>query len=156
MTEWVEGHWDSVSGGDPVQLRKEGATGDAVLEDRAGATSSAPHAWNLYGLSRYKYEAAGWSLFVEAPPVPQLPEGFYTVSGMVYEIRNVEPRVRCLSHDRGWQAWHHYRHSPFTRLEPVADVAKRVLDRVLEIHSNENRFTSDIVRDVAAEFGASS
>ena len=45
--------------------------------------------------------------------------------------------------------------APFTRLEPVADTAKKVLDRVLEAYQNEHpqRFVSDVLPLVGKEFG---
>ena len=47
---------------------------------------------------------------------------------------------------------------PFIRLEPVAETAKKVLDRVLEEYRNEHplRFVSDILPLVAKEFGVAS
>ena len=46
-------------------------------------------------------------------------------------------------------------YAPFTRLEPVADTAKKVLDRVLEEYRNEHprMFVSNVLPLVRKEFG---
>ena len=51
-----------------------------------------------------------------------------------------------------------HNYAPFTRLEPVADTAKKVLDRVLEAYQNEHPrlFISDVLPLVSKEFGVTS
>jgi len=49
------------------------------------------------------------------------------------------------------------RYAPYTKLEPVAETAKRVLDRVMDATgAAPTSFTSEKILEVAAEFGATS
>jgi len=158
VTEWVEGDCRKVSNGDHVKI----ISGEQVLVGRF-AICEAGYAKVRSGNGPHNncVPVAGARLFVPAAPKAALPTaGFYTSSNLVYEIRDDEPRIRCVSFDKGtWRYSNGYMGVLFTRLEPVADTAKAVLAALTnEVHTggmgtgsySEFKRARDII---AAEFG---
>lgn len=146
--EWVaESDWTKVKRGDMVQLtRDEQQVVGCVNEVGLGGY------WFSVKYINTFYHGADWSLFVQAPPaivLPTEPGCYLDKDGSVWTITTRFPFREDL----------HARHAPFTRLEPVPETAKKVLDAVdaawMRGHhmgdgSASHRF--EVVRSLRAEF----
>ena len=148
---WVaEEDWGTVSRGDLVQFTR-GKESVTVLV--IGSNPLTPWISFRNGCC---YRADGCSLFVQAPPaivLPTEPGCYLDKDGSVWTITTRFPFREDL----------HARHAPFTRLEPVPETAKKVLDAVdaawMRGHhmgdgSASHRF--EVVRSLRAEFGVTS
>jgi hypothetical protein len=144
--EWVvESDWTKVEAGQRVKL----TNAESIVFGRRIRFNP-----NLPLLFEVRPDGAGWylpfdledswSLFVQAPPavvLPTEPGGYLDKNGTAWQITARFPFREDL----------HAKYAPFTRLEPVPETAKKVLDRVSEILrgiSLPNEFGS-----LGAEFG---
>jgi hypothetical protein len=102
-------------------------------------------------------EAKGFTLTLiekATPPLPTEP-GWY--SDCRDDIWRVSPTGAWTYSDTWRSASEVAMYAPFIRLEPVAETAKKVLDRVLEEYGTlPLRFIADVLPIVAKEFGVTS
>jgi hypothetical protein len=102
-------------------------------------------------------EAKGFTLTLIEKATPPLPtqQGWYTdQEGDIWRVDSFA-RLWCIGSVEDDENPSDY--APFTRLEPVAETAKKVLDRVLEEYGTlPLRFVSDVLPIVAKEFGVTS
>lgn len=165
--EWVPGQWDQVTAGDRAKIVH--SDGEQVIIGTAAGNYSAEfpifaflnHAGNIC----FSAKNAVWSLFVEAPTKPKLPTepGLYRLSNQMVVLRNGYGE---------WQSPNGFDtvnqaitlSSSFTRLEPVADTAKRILGKLdaVSVRGFVNRVGARRTiydgdwNDVADEFGVTS
>jgi hypothetical protein len=150
MSDWIaESDWSKVKHNDFVKFER----GKESLIVMATSHHEEPYIDYRGGTC---FQTAGWSLFVEEPPAVVLPiePGHYLdKDGTAWRITARFPfRVDL-----------HARHAPFTRLEPVSETAKKVLDRVLAVTEavagcptvspNMHRVVDEVVKRLRAEFG---
>ena len=134
MTEWItEEDWSTVKVGDQVRVTRETATLMGAVE----ALLSTPE--GVYGLmldtgmfyQKLPVILQEWSLFVPAKPPVELPTevGFYLdKNGALATLNN--GGIWRDSYEDFIQTLDIRAYAPFTKLEPVAVTAKKVLDRV--------------------------
>jgi hypothetical protein len=142
--EWVaESDWSKVTVGQKVRLVNPAGTVTGkvafVRQDFVGLFRIV-----LEGLGTVWY-ADTWSLFVEAPPavvLPTEPGNYLDKDGTAWRITARFPFREDL----------HARHSPFTRLEPVPETAKKVLDRIRSLGAPGWNLLYHLDQ-IAAEFG---
>ena len=125
MGEWfLEKDWSKVQVGDLVEL----VNGDNVLIVTVTGTNSSGSPWIIFGGGGLAEKSKGWTLYVQAKPV-ELPTelGFYvdkfgglwTLSRGGWSNTGLFYSFSDMSHC-----------SPLTKLEPVPETAKKVLDAV--------------------------
>jgi hypothetical protein len=161
-TKWIaEEDWTKVKRGDLVKLQNQEA-----LIIMPAIKDSLGHAISYRHGSVQRND--GWSLFVEAPPAVVLPTepGYYSVG------RKAHPYERLLVLREQWfelsaagQSTDGYytpnrlaeiavRENRLTRLEPVPETAKKVLDAAMETSlATPDSYWAQILSDVALEFG---
>jgi hypothetical protein len=153
MTDWVaQDDWSKVAIGDQVRATCEGQmlTGEvvdtlpgaikraAVIHIQTGAFHRSPRV--VEGI---------WQLFVPAKPavlLPTEPGHYVDRTGNGWNIR--EGATSSLPEEN----------APYTRLEPVAVTAKKVLDRLLRYETSPGgyykfQYTEDQLRSIFSDFG---
>lgn len=98
------------------------------------------------------YELEGFTITVIEKAAPKIEAGFYTTTnwgGVAWEIRDQEPRVRCVSSGTDWVSSTAYEFTKWVRLEPRADTAKAIINR---LERRTKGVASELV-DIAAEYG---
>lgn len=168
--EWVrEDDWSKVKAGQRVRIER----GDRAREGSVYGPSFSVEGYRLEALER-----DGWTLYVTPPPTPELP----TEPGTVITWKNGAYldaiAQKCPEGRLGWWAdfgqggrWHtdaellavieETEHTPLTRLAPVPDTARQVLDRLSEVSikttggrdENHRSIFNSSWDAVAAEFG---
>ena len=161
--EWVTGNWTDIKSGEPVRIQSEYGSieGKAVHVDDDNTSVLVQY---LLTNSTRVHRLAGMQVFVKAAPVVVLP----TEPGIYQDCEGDPWRLGRL----GWKlltsdppdAFKPEDHVPFTRLEPVSETAKKVLDRVrilrhdAEAHDLSGASTRDMLRELinvlAIEFEA--
>lgn len=128
MTKWFsEDDWGNVNVGDLVRLDR----GEESLTVRVGAYSVIG-SWIRHDFGHpftFIYKTDGWSLFVQAPPAIVLPTklGFYLDNtGGFWELSG----YGWCQDDDTFTTKYVVDLAPFTRLEPVPQTAKEVLDTI--------------------------
>ena len=140
MTEWIEQEdWSTVQVGDQVRVTRDGQklTGGVLYAFRRtsmlGVIGDVEHIdLDCAFLSDYATVGRGdWTLWVPAKPAVVLPTavGFYSSrTGGIWEIGHPERGLISLNNPGMCPEPEEF--APFTRLEPVAETAKKVLDDV--------------------------
>jgi hypothetical protein len=139
--EWIpEDDWSTVKKGDLVHLER--------YEDSAVFRVHYKHESNeisMFSVSNYYHKSDGWNLFVQKPgPVQIVPAvGYYfDKDGDLFNF-DEEDII-----GRNWA-----KYAPFTRLEPVPETAKKILDRFLAAYESSGQTVKNCMRMVAKEFG---
>ena len=153
MTEWVPVSWDAVKTGDTVRLEHE--DGSVLVREAYGTTRLYIDALGT-DIAIHRMVAGGWNLSVPAPTTPELEDGWYTASTLVYEV--LDGKFRCASNaESDWWEPSVYAGAHFTRLEPAATTAKQIIDRIDAMRAGGEVTTLGQVQALlAAEFGVES
>lgn len=153
--EWVqENDWTNAEPGDTVRL-VNGDGAEATVTVRAVQVTVMPDAalW-IRSYSGVIYYSDAWTLFVKVPPRLALPTepGYY--QDRVEDVWTLTKSGKWLAgEDPGDPAiW-----TPLTRLEPVSETAKKVLDRVRADDAFiPGPYFELILSAIGAEFGVTS
>jgi hypothetical protein len=151
--EWVaESDWSKVTVGQKVKLTKP--DGNVLIRTANTAGFYASPVIQQFNeplkqqtFLEYMVRELGWSLFVEAPPAVVLP----TEPG--HYLDN-DGELWTMIPDFPFREKLHAKYAPFTRLEPVPETAKKVLDRIKVLY-DENFIdnANESWNRVAREFG---
>lgn len=161
--------WGTVKKGDRVQLRSAFGNVEGVL----GGIATWPWVDRLVldGLDTPFEREAGWSLFLQTPPAPEIPTepGYYVGTDQLADcpiLVIVEANGRICRPDAskpgglGPKVGNPERFAPFTHLERRTDTAKTVLNRIRAVDAADIgdgggccSAISRITATVAAEFG---
>lgn len=163
---WVEGDWAKVEVGQRARVVDGAGSIEGIVESVGGHVHTAASLLIKFGTgaSSRVYSHSGSTLYVEAPPKVELPTepGWYRGYDQLAEVAFVT-ELRDGKFWRGHYGTGEYgdveRFAPFTRLEPVAETAKKVLDRVAAVAKGRagNPWNAGATLSaVAAEFGVTS
>jgi hypothetical protein len=139
----------------------EAVKGEQVIRNRVNKSRSYDELFVVVGDSptslSHLTENLGFTLtLVEkaTPPLPTEPGWYTDQEGDIWRVDSFA-RLWCIGSEEDDEDPSDY--APFTRLEPVAETAKKVLDRVLEEYKTlPLKFVSDVLPIVAKEFGVTS
>jgi len=162
MTDWTpQDDWSQVKVGDTVRAMRaeQMLTGRVVDRYIRGAFVGG----EVIGLiveiegviNQLELDRAGWQLSVPAKPAVVLPEeagAYIDREGEIWELRDGEWNY---GNSRKWPAHTAEFFAPFTKLEPVAVTAKKVLDRLERIAAiNDDFFSPELaISNLRKEFG---
>jgi len=141
-TAWIPGDWATVKVGDAVKLEHDIGSIKGTID----AIAETPWVGRINVGETIFEKAAGWTLFIEAPPVPELPiePGYYA------DRKN---DVWNLATDGYWYDGSYSNGfpyldvvvlkslAPFTRLTPETETAKKVLDRIDQMRNKGEVWT---------------
>ena len=162
--EWVTGNWTDIKSGEPVRIQSEYGSieGKAVHVDDDNTSVLVQY---LLTNSTRVHRLAGMQVFVKAAPVVALPTepGLYTTD--TRDLTRSMPLYQLNENSEWSTIWAHMgeqKRAPaeildgiepktLTRLEPVSETAKKVLDRVVEVWPWSTSTT--MLNRVAVEFG---
>ena len=156
MSDWIEQEdWSTVKVGDQVRVTHEGGMLTGKIQHIYTTPVCRVRAIDLeVGIlsDTVQVRCAGWSLFVPAKPAVVLPSeaGWYVDPQQDVWKLNASGVWYCLLSPNDTPD----NYAPFTRLEPVAETAKKVLVDVAELAEEHgvNWFAFEL-RDVAHKFG---
>ena len=159
MNEWItEEDWSTVKIGDQVRVKRNGGmlTGEVIY--RLGRECDPPWGIELDVATLAEYltiKRSEWSLFVPAKPAVVLPteRGIYLDRySMLWTHEMLNGGLVFRHAGESWERSDAARYAPFTRLEPVAVTAKKVLDR-LRYRLPAFEWFGSLADDICDEFG---
>jgi hypothetical protein len=159
--EWTPGRWDRIKPGDRVKLvhndGEQAIIGDAANNYSAEQPSFTNLGGSYTGILAFHSDQSPWALFVPAKPALPTEPGVYL---------DFEGDAWLLTQGGSWRIAASGMEAapitsllkpglyvPFTRLEPVAETAKRMCDRLFTEFEESTRSYAEDVEFVAAEFG---